>query len=144
MNGHAKQGALPMPILFNKTIEQCRQMGARGGRAHARNLRLLQSQTPLQPVSPPPKPLAETAHEASVLLDAHFPWLADAFVRRPSLRSQLQHLLGRPQGATLQQIMQCMGWDRERAQWFRNYLAPGRCVVCKPLPDGTRCYFLAS
>ena len=28
-----------MDILFRKTIEQCRQLGARGGRAHARNLR---------------------------------------------------------------------------------------------------------
>jgi hypothetical protein len=29
-----------MQILFNKTIEQCRHLGARGGRAYARNLRL--------------------------------------------------------------------------------------------------------
>ena len=29
-----------MQILFNKTIDQCRKIGARGGRAHARNLRM--------------------------------------------------------------------------------------------------------
>ena len=39
MNGHAK-GALLMQILFHKTIQQCREIGARGGRAYARNLRL--------------------------------------------------------------------------------------------------------
>jgi hypothetical protein len=133
-----------MQILFNKTIEQCREIGARGGRAHARNLRLLKSRAPLQPLAPRPKPAAETAHEASVLLDAQFPWLAGAFLRRPTFRSQLQHLLVRPQGATLEQIMQHTGWNRERAGWFRNYLGAGVRVICKPLPDGTRCYFLES
>jgi hypothetical protein len=50
MNGHAKGTA-----LFNKTLAECRLLGARlGGRARARNLRLrkvpaspLQSATPL-------------------------------------------------------------------------------------------------
>ena len=36
-----------MQIFFNKTIEECRQLGARGGRAYARNLRLRQSQAPV-------------------------------------------------------------------------------------------------
>jgi len=43
-------------IFFNKTIEQCRQLGARGGRAQARNrrLRLLSeaTATPLPQVPP--------------------------------------------------------------------------------------------
>jgi hypothetical protein len=39
MNGHVKQRSFStMQILFNKTLEQCRQLGARGGRAYGRNL----------------------------------------------------------------------------------------------------------
>jgi hypothetical protein len=71
-----------MEILFRKTIEQCRQLGARGGRAHARNLRLRNFQTAVQPVAEIPGPPSETAHEASLRLDAQFPWLAAAFARR--------------------------------------------------------------
>jgi hypothetical protein len=75
-----------MDILFRKTIEQCRQLGARGGRTHARNLRLRKFQTPVQPVAETPGPPAETAHQASLRLDAQFPWLATAFARRPTHR----------------------------------------------------------
>jgi hypothetical protein len=75
-----------MHILFNKTIEQCRQLGARGGRAYARNLRLRQSQAPVPPVVQPPAPPSETVHQASLRLDAQFPWLACA--RRPTLRAR--------------------------------------------------------
>src|ERR1700682_2619844 len=77
-----------MEILFRKTIEQCRQLGARGGRAHARNLRLRQSQPPLQPVAETPGPPPETANEASLRLDAQFPWLAAAFAPRPTHRAR--------------------------------------------------------
>ena len=70
-----------MTILFNKTLEQCRQLGARGGRAHDRNLRPSQAQH--APVAPLPELLSETAHQASLRLDAQFPWLAAAFTRRP-------------------------------------------------------------
>jgi hypothetical protein len=133
-----------MQILFNKTIEQCRQLGARGGRAHARNLRLRQSQASVPPVAEIPGPPSETAHEASLRLDAQFPWLAAAFAPRPTLRSQLENLLGRPQGATLEQIVQLTGWDRDRAGWFRSSLGRGVRVVSRRLPDGTRCYSLAS
>ena len=73
-----------MQILFNKTIEQCRQLGARGGRAYGRNLRLRQSQAPVPPVAQLPAPPSETVHQASLRLDAQFPWLACA--RRPTLR----------------------------------------------------------
>jgi hypothetical protein len=72
-----------MQILFNKTIEQCRQLGARGGRACGRNLRLRQSQAPLPSVAHLPAPPSETARQASLRLDAQFPWLAGAFARRP-------------------------------------------------------------
>ena len=71
-----------MQILFNKTLEQCRQLGARGGRAFARNQRLRKSQTSVPPVTPLPTPPLETVHQASLLLDAQFPWLAGASTRR--------------------------------------------------------------
>jgi hypothetical protein len=63
-------------ILFNKTIEQCRHLGARGGRTYGRNLRLRQSQVPQPPVAQISTPPSETAHQASLRLDAQFPWLA--------------------------------------------------------------------
>jgi hypothetical protein len=76
-----------MEILFRKTIEQCRQLGARGGRAHARNLRLRRPQAPVPPVAEIPGPPSETAHQASLRLDAQFPWLAAAFAHRRTLRA---------------------------------------------------------
>ena len=70
-----------MPILFNKTVQQCRLLGARGGRARARNLRL--QKAPTSPVQPAPRlPDSENVHQASSLLDCQFPWLAAAFVPR--------------------------------------------------------------
>ena len=71
-----------MLILFNKTLEQCRQLGARGGRAHALNLRLRQSQAAVQPVAELAQLPTQTAHEASVRLDTQFPWLTAAFAGR--------------------------------------------------------------
>jgi hypothetical protein len=83
MNGHVKQRSFStMQILFNKTIEQCRQLGARGGRAFARNQRLRKSQTPVPPVAPLPTPPLETVRQASLLLDAQCPWLAGVSTRR--------------------------------------------------------------
>jgi hypothetical protein len=77
-----------MEILFNKTIEQCRQLGARGGRVHARNLRL----RPSHPVTPQTlaviHPLTETAAQASRVLDAQFPWLRGAEKRCAPRRPQ--------------------------------------------------------
>src|SRR6202049_4807103 len=72
-----------MEILFRKTIEQCRQLGARGGRAHARNLRLRRPQAPVPPVAEIPGPPSETAHQASLRLDAQFPWLGGGVARPP-------------------------------------------------------------
>ena len=77
-----------MDILFSKTIEQCRQLGARGGRTYARNLRLRQSQTQVQPVAQLPQLPSETALEASLRLDAQFPWLVGSFPRRQPRSSQ--------------------------------------------------------
>ena len=73
-----------MDILFNKTLEQCRHLGARGGRAYARNLRLRPSQAQHPPLAQLPALPSETAHQASLLLDAQFPWLAAAFAPRPN------------------------------------------------------------
>ena len=77
-----------MDILFRKTIEQCRQLGARGGRAHARNLRLRKFQTLVHSGAEIPGPPSETAHEASLRLDAQFPWLAAAFAPRPTRQAR--------------------------------------------------------
>jgi hypothetical protein len=83
MNGRAKQRSFStMQILFNKTIEQCRKLGARGGRAYGRNLRLRKSQAPVPPLAQLPTPPSETVRQASLLLDAQFPWLAAASTRR--------------------------------------------------------------
>ena len=82
----ARQDALAMQkSLQTNDIET---IGARGGRAHARNLRLRQFQAPVQPVAATPGPPSETAHEASLRLDAQFPWLAAAFARRPTRKAR--------------------------------------------------------
>ena len=62
---------------FNLSADQCRAIGARGGRRRALNLRLRQAtQTPSAPqVDLLPE---ETAHEASLLLDQKFPHLTGA------------------------------------------------------------------
>lgn len=65
-----------MQILFNKTIDQCRRIGARGGRARARNLRL-RRMAALTTASAP-APVLETAADAIALLDRQFPWLIGA------------------------------------------------------------------
>jgi hypothetical protein len=77
-----------MQILFNKSVPQCRLLGARGGRAYARNLRLRKLQAPppgSQPRVQLPRPQPETTHQASWLLDRQFPWLAEAFPRASRL-----------------------------------------------------------
>lgn len=69
-----------MFVLYSETAAKNRCNGARGGRAFARNQRLRKL------LAPPSLPQAlceeeppETAHEASLLLDRQFPWLATAF-----------------------------------------------------------------
>ena len=66
-------------ILFNQSPEQLRRVGARGGRAQARNQRARRTR---MPTPPPAVPLqaapSETTAQAIALLDAHFPWLRGA------------------------------------------------------------------
>ena len=67
-------------LLFNQSPEQLRRIGARGGKARARNRRVRQQgQTPVPPppgaVLPPPP---QTAAQAIAALDAQFPWLCGA------------------------------------------------------------------
>ena len=59
-------------ILFNKSPEQLRLLGARGGRAYGRNQRNRRAHIHHLPHS------HETAAQASALLDAQFPWLRGA------------------------------------------------------------------
>jgi hypothetical protein len=74
----------PSYILFNKSLQQCRTLGARGGRAYGRNLRARRARmaTPLAaaPLHVPPR---ETTALAIALLDAQFPWLCRAELRVP-------------------------------------------------------------
>jgi hypothetical protein len=66
-------------ILFNKSPEQLRRLGACGGKANARNQRARRAlvPTPFQPVPPRPAP-RQTAIAAITVLDAQFPWLRGA------------------------------------------------------------------
>ena len=67
------------PILFNKSQDQVRRLGAWGGRTYGRNQRarraLLQALPQVAQRRTPPR---ETATEAIRSLDAQFPWLAGA------------------------------------------------------------------
>ena len=74
-----------MQILFNKTIDQCRIIGARGGRAHARNLRRRKLMVGPK-AAEGPVPRFETETEAMALLDRQFPWLIDAEKSRRLVR----------------------------------------------------------
>jgi hypothetical protein len=66
-------------ILFGKSREQARHLGARGGRTYARNQRARRARLPIPPpVAPPRRVPRETAAEAMLALDAQFPWLQAA------------------------------------------------------------------
>ena len=66
-------------ILFNKSLEQARRLGARGGRTYGRNQRARRAVRPIPPpVAPPVTVPLETAAEAILALDARFPWLHGA------------------------------------------------------------------
>ena len=66
-------------ILFNKSPEQMRQLGACGGRAYGRNERARRAlvTTPPEAVPPTARP-QQTAAEAIHILDTQFPWLRGA------------------------------------------------------------------
>jgi len=70
----------------NKSVDQCRVIGRIGGlrAAHNRRTRRLGHPTP---TAARPEPERESAHQSSLLLDAKFPWLKNAWVlpvRRPT------------------------------------------------------------
>ena len=77
-------------LLFNQSPEQLRRIGARGGKAQARNRRArLQAQTPAQPhPGALLHPRAQTAAQAIAALDAQFPWLCGAEKPTALRRSQ--------------------------------------------------------
>ena len=66
-------------LLFHQTPEQLRRIGARGGKARARNrrLRLAHHAAPSPHPTHPPVPV-QTAAQAIAALDAQFPWLCGA------------------------------------------------------------------
>jgi hypothetical protein len=69
----------PSYIYFNKSLQQCRSLGARGGRAYGRNLRARRALmvTPPAAISRLAAP-SETTAEALAALDTQFPWLRSA------------------------------------------------------------------
>jgi hypothetical protein len=61
-------------ILFNKSPEQLRRLGASGGRAYGRNQRARRALVPTPPQALPPRAVPrETAATAIHLLDTQFP-----------------------------------------------------------------------
>jgi hypothetical protein len=69
-------------ILFNKSPEELRRIGARGGRAHGRNERARRTGTPTSPPAVPILIPTETTAQANAVLDSQFPWLRGAERRR--------------------------------------------------------------
>src|SRR5579871_2009437 len=70
-----------IPTLFNKSIDELRRIGARGGRAHGRNCRarrLTAMQAEPVLVAPPVAPAEESTAQAIATLDKKFPWLRAA------------------------------------------------------------------
>jgi hypothetical protein len=70
-------------ILFNKSQEELRRVGARGGRAHGRNERARRAGMPA--ALPNARILVaptETTSQAIAALDQQFPWLRGAEKRR--------------------------------------------------------------
>ena len=66
-------------ILFNKSPEQLRHLGARGGRAYGRNQRARRALVATLPKTIPPLARSPiTIAESIALLDTRFPWLRGA------------------------------------------------------------------
>ena len=63
-------------VLFNKTPEQLRRLGARGGKAYGRNQRARRALLPLSP-APLSASCRETTAQAIALLETQFPWLCE-------------------------------------------------------------------
>ena len=74
-------------ILFNKSPEQLRRLGAWGGRTYGRNQRARRALVATQAQALPPRAAQhETAAEAIRALDAQFPWLSGAEKQPPQAR----------------------------------------------------------
>ena len=66
-------------ILFHKTPQQLRRIGARGGKAFGRNERARRARLPAPaPAAPPPALRRHSTAEEIALLDTRFPWLRSA------------------------------------------------------------------
>jgi hypothetical protein len=66
-------------ILFNKSPEQLRQLGACGGRAYGRNQRARRALVAIQPEAVPPPALPQQTTAADIhVLDTQFRWLRGA------------------------------------------------------------------
>jgi len=70
-------------IFFNKSPQQLRLVGARGGRAYGRSQRARRAlgATP-PPAVPPCAASPATTAESIIVLDARFPWLRGAEKQR--------------------------------------------------------------
>jgi hypothetical protein len=76
-------------ILFNKSLQQLRLIGARGGKAYGRNQQRRRAlMPPPSETIPLPTPSKQTTAEAIALLDAQFPWLRHSKQGRPSEASR--------------------------------------------------------
>jgi len=73
--------------LFNLSVARCRAAGARGGRRSAEARRQRRPAQPPTLTSISLELKRETAHEASLLLDANFPWLKGAWIRSAGRRT---------------------------------------------------------
>ena len=80
-----------IPYLFNQTIDDMRRIGARGGRARARNWRARQRAAGAAPREFPmaAAPVPETTMQAMAVLDAQFAWLRGAEKPASQRRSRL-------------------------------------------------------
>jgi hypothetical protein len=67
-------------ILFNRTIDQCRIIGRRGGRARARNLRARET-SHVAAVLAATQSEDETARQAIERIDTQCPWLKGCELR---------------------------------------------------------------
>ena len=75
-------------LLLRQTPQQLRRVGARGGKAAARNrrTRLRAATLPNPPVAARMEPYPSTVSAAIAALDAQFPWLRGAENRSRSIR----------------------------------------------------------
>ena len=74
-------------ILFHKSPQQLRLIGARGGKAFGRNERARRALLPAPaPTVPPPAPPCQTTTADIAVLDARFPWLRGAEKRQSARR----------------------------------------------------------